>query len=400
MAIIQGANSLIDVSQAHIDGCLYTGPATLLFAQQLCKWGARVRIPATLNSISIDRGRWVVQGIKASLAEPAGQLADAYVEMGARPTYTCAPYLLDSAPASGAQVVWAESNAVVYANSVLGARTMKYPDYLDICIALTGRAPNAGCHIKSNRQARIAISVPPVSNADDALFPLLGYVVGDIAASRIPLVTGLEATPISNDNLKAFGAAFATTSSAPMFHVAGITPEASTAVDQARHLSSSTSTVALAHDDLVMAWRKLDSGASTTVDLVALGNPHASYTELAQLAALCSSCTKSPNVALVVTCGRETYERAASDGFIDTLAAFGAQIITDTCWCMISEPVISPQAKTIMTNSGKYAHYGAGLTGRSMRFGSMEGCVRAACGEEVEKVVPEWLGGGGDDDGR
>ena len=141
MAELQGAHELIDVTQAHIDGCIYTGPASLRFAQQLVQWGAKVRVPTTLNSISVDQRRWRELGIDPALGEPASALGDAYMAMGAQLSFTCAPYLLDSAPKAGEQIVWAESNAVVYANSVLGARTLKYPDYLDICIALTGRAP-------------------------------------------------------------------------------------------------------------------------------------------------------------------------------------------------------------------------------------------------------------------
>jgi predicted aconitase len=128
----------MDVSQVHVDGCIYTGPASLRFAQMLAEWGARVRVPTTLNAISVDQRRWRDQGVAESLGVPASALADAYVAMGARPSFTCAPYLLDSAPGFGEHIGWAESNAVVYANSVIGARTMKYPDYLDICIALTG----------------------------------------------------------------------------------------------------------------------------------------------------------------------------------------------------------------------------------------------------------------------
>lgn len=246
MAIIQGATELIDITQAHIDGCIYTGPASLRFAQQLCSWGAKVRVPTTLNSISIDRRRWRAQGIDASFVDPAGQLADAYLEMGASPTYTCAPYLLeDSAPRRDEQIIWAESNAVVFANSVLGARTIKCPDFLDICVALTGRAPNTGCHIIANRQAQIHIVLSPMieslvdKTADyDALFPILGHVIGDFAENRISIIKGLEEAEIDNDDLKAFSAAFATTSSAPMFHIAGITPEASKTQDLVSHLST------------------------------------------------------------------------------------------------------------------------------------------------------------------
>src|SRR5690606_15440457 len=116
---------LLDITQAHIDGCIYTGPASLRFARQLADWGGRVKVPTTLNSISVDQRRWRQLGVDVAFGEPASQLADAYVEMGARASFTCAPYLLDSAPRLGEQIVWAESNAVVYANSVLGARTLK-----------------------------------------------------------------------------------------------------------------------------------------------------------------------------------------------------------------------------------------------------------------------------------
>ena len=136
MAELQGASELLDVTQAHIDGCIYTGPASLRFAEQLVAWGARVRVQTTLNSISVDQRRWRALGIDAAFGEPASALGDAYMAMGAQLSFTCAPYLLDSAPARGEQIVWAESNAVVYANSVLAARTLKYPDYLDICCLL------------------------------------------------------------------------------------------------------------------------------------------------------------------------------------------------------------------------------------------------------------------------
>ncbi len=114
------------------------------------QWGATLRVPTTLNSISVDQRRWRELGIDPTLGEPASALGDAYMAMGAQLSFTCAPYLLDSAPKAGEQIVWAESNAVVYANSVLGARTLKYPDYLDICIALTGRAPLIGCHLNAH----------------------------------------------------------------------------------------------------------------------------------------------------------------------------------------------------------------------------------------------------------
>jgi len=141
MAELQGAKELMDVTQAHIDACVYNGPSSLIFAQQLASLGGKVRIPTTLNSLSVDKRRWKKQGVNDVFGNAASDLGDAYIAMGAEPTYTCAPYLLDTAPEFGQQIVWAESNAVTYANSIIGARTQKYPDFLDACIALTGRAP-------------------------------------------------------------------------------------------------------------------------------------------------------------------------------------------------------------------------------------------------------------------
>ncbi|PVE25022.1 hypothetical protein DC522_07335 [Microvirga sp. KLBC 81] len=389
MAQLQGANQLIDVTQAHIDGCVYTGHGSLKFAQQLRDWGGKVAVPTTLNSISVDHRRWRAQGIDPAFGEPASQLGDAYVDMGARPTFTCAPYLLDSAPNKGEQVVWAESNAVVYANSVLGARTMKYPDFLDICIALTGRAPLAGCHIGSSRRAALQINLPKLEDLDDAFYPLLGYHLGLVAGNRIPVITGLERAAPSQDDLKAFGAAFATTSSAPMFHILGVTPEAATLEDATG--GESIPTIDIRIEDLFRSWRELDSASDQSVDLVSLGNPHFSFSECEKLAALCRGRKKHEDVTVVVTCGRATHDRAREAGILSELERFGVQFVTDTCWCMIIEPVIPPTAETIMTNSGKYAHYGPGLTGRRFHFGSLSACVDAACTGVVSGKLPLWL---------
>jgi hypothetical protein len=389
MANLQGANQLIDVTQAHIDGCVYTGHGSLRFAQQLRDWGGRVTVPTTLNSISVDYRLWRAQGIDPAFGEPASQLGDAYTDMGAQPTFTCAPYLLDSAPRKGEQIVWAESNAVVYANSVLGARTMKYPDFLDICIALTGRAPLAGCHIESGRRAALQINVPKLKDFDDAFYPLLGYHVGLVAANRIPVLTGLEPAAPSQDDLKAFGAAFATTSSAPMFHILGVTPEAVTLNDATG--GTSVPTVEIFIEDLLQSWRELDSAPDRPVDLVSLGNPHFSLSECEKLAALCRSRTKHKDVTVVVTCGRATHDKIRAAGMLSELERFGVQFVTDTCWCMITEPLIPQTAETIMTNSGKYAHYGPGLTGRSFHFGSLAACVQAACTGVTSDGFPPWL---------
>jgi predicted aconitase/predicted aconitase with swiveling domain len=390
MAELQGARQLVDVTQAHIDGCIYTGPASLQFAQQLVQWGAKVRVPTTLNSISVDQRRWRELGIDPALGEPASALGDAYMAMGAQLSYTCAPYLLDSAPKAGEQIVWAESNAVVYANSVLGARTLKYPDYLDICIALTGRAPLIGCHLDAQRKARLQIELPALGELDDAFYPLLGYHIGALSGSRVPLVLGLENRMPTLDDLKAFGAAFATTSAAPLFHIAGVTPEA---IDPSQVLEADESIPVekIRLEDLLLSWRELNSARDSRVDVVSLGNPHFSLSEFGHLVQLCRGRHKHPDVVLAITCGRAVLEQAREAGHIALIEAFGATLVTDTCWCMLGEPVIPPAAKNLMTNSGKYAHYAPGLVGRKVHFASLAECVNAACNATASGRLPAWL---------
>lgn len=389
MAALEGATELIDITRAHIDGCIYTGPGGLAFAEKLRDLGGRVVVPTTLNAISVDHRRWQEQGVSEALGRPAAAVADAYVAMGAQPTFTCAPYLLDDRPARDEQIVWAESNAVVYANSVLGARTMKYPDYLDIAIALTGRAPKAGCHLPEERAPQVRITVPPLDGVDDSLWPLLGYLIGTVSPDAIPLVGGVSEHRPDTDALKAFGAAFATTSAAPMFHIADVTPEAQSPDAFA---ALDLPTIALTHDDLQRAWRELNGADAGPVQLVSLGNPHFSATELAALAALCRGKTRNANVPLVVTCGRAEMAKAEAAGDVALLTDFGVTLVNDTCWCMVTEPIIPVDAEVIMTNSGKYAHYGPGLTGRTMRFGGLAACVDAAVTGKDRGTLPAWLG--------
>lgn len=390
MAHLQGATELIDIVQAHIDGCIYTGSASLRFAQQLCEWGAKVKVPTTLNSISVDQRRWRALGIDATFGEPASALAQAYVDMGAQASFTCAPYLLDSAPLAGEQIVWAESNAVVYANSVLGAYTAKYADFLDICIALTGRAPKAGCHLPGNRHATLRMQVPALPGADDAYYPLLGYHIGLLCGAQIPVVCGLEGAKLSKDDLKAFGAAFATSSAAPMFHIVGATPEAPDA-DTALGGKAPQQRFEVTPQDLQDSWRELSSSAEPRVDLVALGNPHFSATECAALAQLLKGRQRHSDTQTVLTLGRAVKEQARANGDIAVLESFGVDLITDTCWCMLEEPVVPVHARVIMTNSGKYAHYAPGLTGRQVHFGSLAACAETACSGLAPAALPAWL---------
>jgi predicted aconitase/predicted aconitase with swiveling domain len=381
MAANQGATRLIDVTQGHIDGCIYASPANLTFAEKMADMGAKVRIPTTMNAISVDHGNWRSQGVPDLFGGPAQRLADAYVRMGCQPTFTCSPYLLDTAPEEGEVIAWSESNAVIYANSVLGARTAKHPDFLDLCIAMTGRAPLSGVYLDEPRQARRIIDVDLPDDFDDAFWPLIGWLAGKASPDRIPLLRGLQAARPSPENLKAVCAAFGTTSAAPMLHVEGVTPEAD-------RIAPDADRARITRADMAAGWRVLNDGPEA-VELVAIGSPHASLIECAALADALAG--RRVAVATIVTAGRAVIGLARVDGTLARLEAAGVQVLPDLCWCSISEPVFPPGTRALMTNSGKYAHYGPGLSGRAVRFGGLAACAAAAVTGHARKSLPDWL---------
>jgi predicted aconitase/predicted aconitase with swiveling domain len=396
-AQLEGAHDLIDVDMAHIDGCFYQGPASLAFAERLCELDAQVAVPSTMNALRVDRRQWRSQGVSSDIGEPSDLLADCYEQMGVQPTYTCAPYLLATRPTRGQQIAWAESNAVMFANSVLGARTMKYPDYLDILVAITGRAPNADTHLAAARRATIRLDVveQDEETVDDAFYPALGYLAGQLATNDIPAICGLEHLPVTHDDLKAFGAAFATTSAAPMFHIVGITPEATTyseavCAENVEKVPIVTVTPQL----LRAAWEELNSSDEQHVDLIALGNPHFSLTEIERLADLTKTRHAASEVSVVVTCGRETLDEARRRGLVEEIERFGGTLVNDTCWCLIGEPLVPVHARSVMTNSAKYAHYGPAAISRGVHFGTLAECVEVAVQGTREPEAPIWARAG------
>ncbi len=381
MASNQGATRLIDVTRGHIDGCIYASPSNLTFAETMARMGARVRIPTTMNAISVDHANWRAQGVPPDFGGPAQRLADAYVRMGCQPTFTCSPYLLDDAPQAGEAIAWAESNAVIYANSVLAARTAKHPDFLDLCIAITGRAPLAGVYLDDNRRARRILEIDLPDGIDDAFAPLIGYLAGKASPDRIPLLRGLGRAGFGPEQLKALCAAFGTTSAAPMLHVEGVTPEADRIAPDADQRR-------ITRADMIAGWQMLNAGPDQ-IELVAIGSPHASLAECRALADALAG--RLVTAATIVTLGRAVLDQARADGTLARLQESGVQVLPDLCWCSISEPVFPPATRALMTNSGKYAHYGPGLSGRAVRFGSLSACAEAAVTGHAARTLPPWL---------
>jgi predicted aconitase len=380
------AERLLDITGAHIDGCIYYGEVCLDWALRFRDLGARVRVPTTLNVGLLDLLHPGLTDVPQEQARPARELMEAYVELGARPTFTCAPYQLVSArPGLGEHVAWAESNAIVFANSVLGARTNRYGDFTDVACAVTGRAPAAGLHLTAERRARVVLDVSGLSAAvlaSDVLYPVLGVVLGGVAGDRVAAIDGLP-PGVHQDRLKAIGASAASSGAVGMFHAVGSTPEAPT-LEAALQGAPPDEVVAVTPEHLRDARDRLQTAPrGARLEGVAVGTPHASADELHRLAAALDG--GHVRIPLWVNTARDVL---AGAGVEEALREAGVQIVVDTC--TYAAPVVSAVRGTVMTCSGKWAYYAPGNLGVDVVFGSLDECARSAVAGEIVRDDGFW----------
>jgi hypothetical protein len=389
MAEVYGASELMDISQAHIDSTIYLGEATLDFAERLASLGARVAVPTSLNVSGVDECGWKDWAVSPEWAAKAARQMLAYERMGAVATWTCAPYQTQMRPSFGQQIAWGESNAIAFANSVIGARTERYPDLLDICCAITGRVPAVGLHLTAERAGHLLIrlrGVPAALQRDDQFFAVFGHLVGTLAEDRIPVIDGIVVSP-AEDHLKAFAAAAASSGRVALFHMVGVTPEAPT-LDAAFQGRAPGQTIDVTVDDLRAARRELTTADGRELDMVILGSPHFSVAEFRALAPLVAGRRAHPRVKFLVTSSRLMKEEAEKAGVLAPVAAFGAHITLDTC--ILASPMLPPAIKTLMTNSAKYAYYAPSLLNTRVTFGSLADCVRSAVEGRVVRDESLW----------
>jgi predicted aconitase len=390
LAEVSGAERLLSIGSAHVDGCLYHGRAGLDFARRLTDGDARVVVPTTLNVGALDLLHPGLVRMPEALATEARELMDAYVGMGCRPTWTCAPYQLPERPAFGTHVAWAESNAIVFANSVLGARTDRYGDFIDICCAITGRAPEAGLHLDAARRARavFAVEAPQELLVEPAAHAAIGLLVGRAAGGLIPAIDGLPPDETGEDHLKALGAAAASSGAVGMFHAVGITPEAPT-MDAATGGAEPELRATLRIDDLRSARDDLTSiRPGDAIGAVSLGTPHASIREVERLAAMLAG--RRLAVPLYVNLGRGDLPAVEGAGWAEEVRAAGGHVVTDTCTYLT--PIIRGAEGPVVTDSAKWAWYAPANLGLEVGFATLEECLRSA--EQGRFVRDEGIWGG------
>ncbi len=389
MAEAQDAEAMLDIEGAHIDSTVYQGEATMEFAEHLAGLGGKVIVPSSVNVSGVDQEGWKDWAVPEDWAMKAYRQMQAYQSMGCTPTWTCAPYQTAMRPRFGQQIAWGESNAIAFANSVIGARTERYPDLMDICAAITGRVPALGLHLDENRRGDLLlrlVDVPLEVQRDDTFCTVLGYLMGKIAQEQIPVIEGVEVPP-SEDDLKMLGAGGASAGAVALFHIANVTPEAPT-VAAAFGGRQPTERHDIDLATLRAARGELTTGRGDAVDMVVIGSPHFSLAEFERLAPLVADERKSDRVEFLITTSRMMRALAEQAGLLEPLRAFGARITVDTC--ILTTPMLPDTINTIMTNSAKYAYYSPGLLNARVIFGGLADCVRTAVAGRVERDETVW----------
>ena len=324
-ARMMGADRLVPIVSGHIDGCLYHGDAGVLFCEKLAEEGARVAVPATTNVGSLNLLKTDQVQLPEARRGMAYRLMMAHQRMGCIPSWTCAPYQTQARPALGQQIAWGESNAVAFANTVLGARTNRYGDFLDLACAISGRAPYYGLHCPERRAARLLFEVsglPGPLLREDAFFAVLGALVGRLAGDAVSVVDGIPG-PVREDQLKAFCAAAAAAGAVALAHIAGVTPEApdsATALDRA----PPEETVRVTRDMVVDARDRLSLAGPGPIDCVSLGSPHFSGDECGDVLALTEG--RMFRVPVYICLGRHTLAGLRADGAYEALQGPGSRV--------------------------------------------------------------------------
>ncbi len=386
-AVILGADRLIEIVSAHIDGCLYHGDSGTEFAEKLVAGGGRVAVPVTLNVGALDLIHPKRVHADRHRYEMALRMMRAYEALGCRPTWTCAPYQAGHRPKLGEQVAWGESNAVAFANSVLGARTNRYGDFLDIAAAIAGRVPYAGLHLEENRRARVVLDTARLSaalKASDAFYPVLGSLLGREVGSAVAVIDGLP-QGVSEDRLKALGAAAASTGAVGLFHVAGTTPEAPTLSAALGGLEPER-VIRVTPQMLRSSRDSLSTTSDGRIDAIALGSPHFSADEFAELERLAAG--RRFALPFYVCTGRGELAALEAGGRLAALERQGVIAVADTC--VVVTPILPAGGGVLMTNSGKFAHYTPGNTGWQVVYGSLADCVATALTGRLERDERLW----------
>jgi len=353
---IYKADRMIPVTSVQVAGVSYKtiGDAGLEYLETMAAKGAKVEIPTFLNPAGMDVEQWKEMGVPADFAEKQLKILDAYRKMGIMASYTCTPYLIGIRPGKGEHVAWAESSAVAFANSVLGARTNREGGPSALCAGICGVTPYYGLHLEGNRIAGVKVKVEAKLKTDND-YGAMGYFIGEQIGDSYPAFTGIKPC---EDKLKLLGAAMAASGSVPLFYVEGVTPE--------YVVSDEADEIVFTDDELNQKKDELD--CEEKPDLVTLGCPHASVEEIKEVAEFVKR--KKPTCRFWICTARKTKERAVELGYDKIIKEAGGILVADTC--MVVCPLKEMGFNITGANSGKAAKYLPNLCKQKVVFGDIE----------------------------
>jgi len=361
------AENMIDVHGVQIAGVSYAnlGEAGLEFLNEMAEDG-KVRVLTTLNPAGMDRENWQALGIDKEFAINQNRAIDTFAKMGIVTTCSCTPYLIGNTPHYGQHIAWAESSAVCYSNSVIGARTNREGGPSALAAALTGKTPNYGYHLDKNRHGQVLVNVnTPVKGTDE--FGVLGKLIGDKLVElgkKIPYITGIPSATV--EELKSFCASVATYGGTALFHMDRITPEYN------NYSKPSEIVFEISHDDLNNTRAELIDD-DIEIDFVSIGCPHASIHEIANLSKLLEG--KEVKKEFWITTARPIKRIADEAGYSKIIEDAGAKFAADTC-CVVAP--IKGRFKGIMVDSAKACYYGRAKNKFKVKIGSLQECVEEA----------------------
>lgn len=374
-----GAERLVPVNNVHMAGSsvLVAEEAGTRFVEDIRKQGGNFVTRVTTNPTAIDPAKWQDLGIPESDNVLQKRLTDAYAGMGANTCNTCIPYLVGNSPRFGEHMAWGESSAVVYANSVCGARTNREGGPSALASALTGRTPAYGFHLKENRYGKLLINVQ--ARLDDMTdYGTLGYFAGKIAGQDTPVFTGMPLDP-TLEQLKALSAALAATGAVSMFHAVGVTPEAPT-LEAAFGGNVPQKVLVFDEAEKAKAEAALNKEPTDHVDWILVGCPNASVQEIREVAEALEGRKVHEGIALWVTTAGAMYAMADRMGYVKTIEDAGGTVVRETCPFLARSRTIAPNKgyRTLTTNSAKMAFYAPGQFGLPTHYGNLGRVMQAA----------------------
>lgn len=338
--------------------------------EKLAGLGGKCCVPTTQDPASIPFKCWKEMGYDSEYAKNQYRLQEAVLKLGEMPKWSCTPYYQGSAPRLGENIAWAESSAVSFANSVLGARTNRTPAGIAICAALTGRMPKYGLYLPENRRAQIRITVE-AGDLTELDYNTIGLITGKLAGSKIPAIYGLSRYA-SSDNLKYLGASAASTGSVALYHADEITPEA--ILTDVFHGKSPEEEFVITRKDLDEETERMNSEGAGTPELAVVGCPHYSMEEIIKLAEIIGKRKVEDGKEFWVFTTAENECLAERMGIKDKLENAGVRIMAQTC--LVISPFVR-NYKNLITDSGKFASYLPSEHNIKIRYGSARKCIEA-----------------------